>query len=102
MKGLKTEHYNTALCICNHCTAILKVTKVDLMNAETWKIKFRNRIGWVSNDSGGSSYLTVNVEILHKNYREEYSPSSIFLNPTLIGVSIHFAIDSPNTHDLLE
>jgi len=72
------------------------------MNAEARKIKFRDRIGWFSNDSGGGSYLTVNVEILHKNYREEYSLSSIFLNPTLIGVSIHFAIDSPNTHDLLE
>ena len=102
MKGLKTERYNTASRIRNHCAAILNVPEVDLMNAETRKIKFRDRIGWVSNDGGGGSYSTVDVEILHKDYGGEYSLSSIFLNPTLMGVSIHFANDIPNTHGLLE
>jgi hypothetical protein len=82
--------------------AILKVPEVDFMNVETRKIKFHDRIGWVSNDGGGGSYSTVDVEILHKDYSGEYSLSSIFLNPTLMGVSIHIAIDIPNTHGLLE
>lgn len=100
MKGLKTERYNTASRIRNHCAAILQVSEVELMDADVRKIKFRDRIGWVSNDSGGGSYSTVDVEILHKDYGGEYSLSSIFLNPTLMGVSIHFAIDIPNTHGL--
>jgi hypothetical protein len=102
MKGLKTERYNTASRIRNQCAAILQVPEGDLMNAEARKIKFRDRIGWVSNDGGGGSYSTVDVEILHKNYGGEYSLSSIFLNPTLMGVSIHFAIDIPSTHGLFE
>ena len=86
MKGLKTERYNTASRIRNHCAAILKVPEVDLMDAETRKIKFRDRIGWISNDGGGGSYSTVDVEILHKDYGGEYSLSSVFLNPALMGV----------------
>lgn len=102
MKGLKTERYNTASRIRNHCAAILKVPEVDLMDAETRKIKFRDRIGWISNDGGGGSYSTVDVEILHKDYGGEYSLSSVFLNPALMGVSIHFVIDIQNTHGVLE
>jgi len=48
--------------IRNHCAAILQVPEVDLMNAEV-RIKFRDRIGWVSNDGEGGSYLTVDDEI---------------------------------------
>ena len=102
MKGLKTERYNTASRIRNHCAAILQVPEVDLMNAEARKSKFRDRIGWVSNDGGGGSYSTVDVEILHKDYGGEYSLTSIFLNPILMGVSNHFAIDVSNAHGLFE
>lgn len=87
MKGLKAERYNTASRICNHCAAILGVHEVDLMNAELRKTKFRDRIGWIKDDNGSGSYSVVDVEILHKNYGGEYSLSSIFLNPILIGVS---------------
>jgi hypothetical protein len=88
MKGLKTERYNTASRIRNNCAAIFQVPEVDLLNAEVRKTKFRDRIGWVSNQGGGGSYSTVDVEILHKNYGGEYSLSSIFLNPILMGVSV--------------
>jgi hypothetical protein len=101
MKGLKTERYNTASQIRNHCTAILQIPEVDLMNAELWKTKFRDRIGWVDNGVGGGLYSTVNVGILHKNYGGEYSLSSIFLNPILMGVSrVCSFIDIPNTYSL--
>ncbi len=93
MKGFKTERYNTASRIRNHCATIFQVPEVDLMNAEVRKAKFRDRIGWVDNGNGGGSYSTVDVEILHKNYGGEYSLSSIFLNPILMGVSIHYVID---------
>jgi hypothetical protein len=87
-KGLKTERYNTASRIRNHCASILQVPEVDLMDAELRK-KFRDRIGWVNGEGGGGSYSTVDVEILHKGYSGEYSLSSIFLNPILMGVSVH-------------
>jgi len=95
LKGLKTERYNTASRIRNHCGAILQVPEVDLMNAEVRKTKFRDRIGWVNNDAGGGSYSAVDVEILHKDYSGEYSLSSIFLNPILMGVSIHLFYRHP-------
>jgi len=88
LKGLKTERYNTASRIRNQCATILQVPEVELMNAEIRKTKFRDRIGWVPSDGGGGSYSTVDVEILHKGYSGEYSLSSIFLNPILMGVSI--------------
>lgn len=97
MKGLKTERYNTASRIRNHCAAIFNVPEVDLMNADARKTKFRNQIGWVDS-GGGGSYSTVDVEILHKNYAGEYSLSSIFLNPVLMGVSIHSIINDSNFH----
>ena len=97
MKGLKTECYNTASHICNHCTAIFNVPEVDLTNPEAQKTKFHDQIGWVDN-GGGGSYSTVNVEILHKNYAGEYSLPSIFLNPILMGVRIHFIINVSNPH----
>jgi hypothetical protein len=102
LKGLKTERYNTASRIRNHCAAILQVPEVDLMDAEVRKTKFRGRIGWVNSGGGGGSYSTVDVEILHKDYGGEYSLSSIFLNPILMGVSIYFAIEIPITHCLFE
>ena len=98
LKGLKTEHYNTASRIRNHCAAILQVPEVDLMDAEVRKTKFHDRIGWVNSEGGGGSYSTVDVEILHKDYSGEYTLSSIFLNPILMGVSIHCAIEIANTH----
>lgn len=102
LKGIKTERYNTASRIRNHCAAILQVPEADLMDAEARKIKFRDRIGWVNNEGGGGSYSTVDVEILHKEYGGEYSLSSIFLNPILMGVSIHCAIEFSSTHCIFE
>jgi hypothetical protein len=88
--------------IHNHCAAILQVSEVDLMDSEVRKTKFRDRIGWVNSEGGGGLYSTVDVEILHKDYSGEYSLSSIFLNPILMGVSIHYALEIPNTHCLFE
>ena len=94
MKGLKTECYNTASRIHNCCSAVLQVPKVDLINAEAQKTKFHNWIGWINDGGmGGGSYSAVDVEILHKGYGGEYSLSSIFLNPILIGVCLQCAQD---------
>jgi hypothetical protein len=92
LKGLKTERYNTASRIRNHCAVILQVPEVDLMDTDVRKVKFRDRIGWVNSESGGGSYSTVDVEILHKDYSGEYSLASIFLNPILMGVSTHYTM----------
>lgn len=57
---------------------------------------------WLGQHGGGGSYSTVDVEILHKNYPGEYSLSTIFLNPILIGVSIYHFINIPNAYSLFE
>lgn len=101
MKGLKTERYNTASRIHNHCAAILQIIEVNLINAELQKTKFHDWIGWVDN-GGGGSYLTVDVEILHKNYAGEYSLATIFLIPILMGMSIRYFVDIPNAYSLFE
>jgi len=48
---------------------------------------FREEIGWVS-DAG--LYSSVDVPILHKDWNGEYSLSSVFLNPKLMGVNLSF------------
>ncbi|KAF8911092.1 hypothetical protein CPB84DRAFT_1672272, partial [Gymnopilus junonius] len=93
MKEIKTERYNMASCIRNHCAAILQVSEVDPLSAEAQKAKFRHRIGWVESAHGGS-YSTVDVEILHKDYGGEYSLSSVFLNPVRMGMSILYREDN--------
>jgi hypothetical protein len=72
------------------------------MDSEVQKTKFHNWIGWVNSEGGGGLYSTVDVEILHKDYSGEYSLSSIFLHPILMGMSIHYALKIPNTHCLFE
>jgi hypothetical protein len=72
------------------------------MDSEVQKTKFCGWIDWVNSEGRGGLYSTVDVEILHKDYSGEYSLSSIFLKPILMGVSIHYALEIPNTHCLFE
>jgi hypothetical protein len=46
--------------------------------------KFRDEIGWVS-ETG--VYSSIDVPILHKDWCGEYSLSTVFLNPKIMGVS---------------
>ncbi|KAF8149986.1 hypothetical protein B0H34DRAFT_757228 [Crassisporium funariophilum] len=85
VNGLNTQQYNTATRICRNCASILGASKTDLLQAETRKTKFCEEIGWV-NTSG--VYSSVDVPILHKDWGGEYSLSSVFLNPKLMGVSL--------------
>jgi hypothetical protein len=70
------------------------VSEADLLKPEIRKAKFRDEIGWVNESA---LYSSVDVPILHKDWGGEYSLSSVFLNPKLMGVSLlHF------TYKLLE
>jgi hypothetical protein len=85
MKGLNSQRHNTATRIRRNCASILGASETDLLQSDVRKTKFREEIGWV-NLSG--LYSSVDVPILHKVWGGEYSLSSIFLNPKLMGVSI--------------
>lgn len=87
MNGLNTQRYNTATRIRRNCASILGAAETDLLRPDTRKIKFREEIGWVT---ASGVYSSVDVPILHKDWSGEYSLSSVFLNPKLMGVSLIF------------
>lgn len=87
MNGLKAQRYNTATRIRHSCGSILGASETDLLQADVRKAKFREDIGWVS-ETG--QYSSIDVPILHKDWHGEYSLSSVFLNPKLMGVSLEF------------
>jgi hypothetical protein len=89
MNGMKTQRYNTATRIRHSCASILGASEIDLLKPDIRKAKFREEIGWV-NEAG--LYSSVDVPILHKDWHGEYSLSSIFLNPKLMGVSLSYFI----------
>jgi len=88
MKGLNTQRANTATRIRHNCSAVFGLLDTDLVDPEERKAKFRGRIGWVPNGSGGGTYSSVDVDIIHKDYSGKYELSKIFLNPVLMGVSV--------------
>ena len=88
MKGLNTQHANTATCIHHNCSAVFGLLDTDLVDPKEHKAKFCGCIGWVPNRSSGGTYSSVNVDIIHKDYLEKYELSKIFLNPVLMGVSV--------------
>lgn len=85
MNGLNAQRHNTATRIRHSCGSILGASEADLLKPDIRKTKFRGEIGWVS-DTG--VYSSVDAPILHKDWGGEYSLSSVFLNPKLMGVSL--------------
>ena len=87
MKGFNSQRSNTASRIRHNCSAVFGVLDTDLVNSEQRrKANFRDRIGWVPNGSGGGTYSSVNVDIIHKDYSGKYELSKIFLSSVLMGV----------------
>jgi len=56
MKGLNTQYANTASCIRNGYSAIIRLLNTDLLDPEKRKAKFHGCIVWVPNKSGGGTY----------------------------------------------
>jgi hypothetical protein len=83
MNGINAQRYNTATRIRHNCASILGVSENDLLKPEIRKEKFRKEIGWIEEVG---MYSSVDVPILHKDWQGEYSLSSVFLNPKLMGV----------------
>ena len=92
MKGLSSQRANTASRIRHSCSAVFGVLDIDLVNPDERRVKFRGRIGWVPNGSGGGTYSSVDVDILHRDYPGKYELSKIFLNSILMGVSDWFLL----------
>ena len=87
MDGMRMQRSNTATRLRHHCAVLFSVRDTDMLHAETRKEKFRNRIGWVGENSCGS-YSSADVEVLHKNYDGSYDINTVFLNPMLMQVQI--------------
>ena len=87
MKGMKTQHSNTATHLHCHCAVLFGVSECDMLQADIRMEKFWECIGWVNNGQGAGSYSSVNVEILHKDYSGSYDIQTAFLNPILMQVS---------------
>ncbi|KAF8809195.1 hypothetical protein BYT27DRAFT_7241272 [Phlegmacium glaucopus] len=85
MNGLNAQRHNTASRIRHNCASILGASETDLLKPDIRKAKFREEIGWVS-ETG--VYSSVDVPILHKDWGGEYSLSSVFLNPKLMGIYV--------------
>jgi len=85
MNGLNTQRHNTATRIRHNCASILGASESDIFKSDLRKTKFREEIGWVS-ETG--VYSSVDAPILHKDWHGEYSLSSVFLNPKLMGVRL--------------
>jgi len=85
MNGLDTQRHDTATWIRYNCSSILGVSESDLLKPDVRTAEFREEIGWMSKTG---LYSSVDVPILHKDWNGEYSPSSIFLNPKLMGVNL--------------
>lgn len=81
---MKAQRYNTATRIRYNCASIFGVPESDLLKPEIRREKFQKEIGWVAETR---AYSTVDVPILHKDWQGEYSLSSVFLNPKLMGVN---------------
>jgi len=86
---LNSQRYNTSTRLRTQCAAILGVSQRDLVNSESRKTLFRERIGWVPSAGGGpgGSYSSVDAEILHEHYEGQYSLASAFRSRILMGVS---------------
>jgi hypothetical protein len=87
MEGLSTQCSNTASHIRHNCSAIFRILNTNLIDPEQQKAKFCGHIGWVPNEGRGSTYSSVDIDIIHKNYSSKYELSKIFLSLVLIVVS---------------
>ncbi|KAH9955793.1 hypothetical protein BGW80DRAFT_1188197, partial [Lactifluus volemus] len=84
MKSLNSQRANTASRIRHNCSAVFGILDTDLVDPEQRKARFRGRIGWVPNKTGGGTYSSVDVDIIHKDYLGKYDLSKIFLSPVLM------------------
>ena len=91
MNGLDTQRHDTSTWIRSNCSSILGVSAGDLLSPDARSTKFCQAIGWVS-ETG--LYSSVDVPILHKDWHGEFSLSSAFLSPKLMGVSHLYVLAS--------
>ncbi|KAF9014880.1 hypothetical protein BDQ17DRAFT_1229965 [Cyathus striatus] len=88
VKGMKVQCSNTSTHLHHQCTALFNVAASELLLPDTRQEQFRERIGWVYDSHGSRSYSSVDVEILHKDYKGSFDYDMIFLNPILMRVFV--------------
>lgn len=86
---MDSQRSNTATRLRKVAATIFSVNALDMSPSATRQEKFRDMIGWTTNQHGRGSYSMLNVEILHKDYSGVYDRQKVFLNPRLIAVRIN-------------
>ncbi|KAF8994668.1 hypothetical protein BDQ17DRAFT_1251509, partial [Cyathus striatus] len=97
VKGMKSQCSNTSSRLRRQCAALFDIeSESDLLDADLRREKFKERIGWVDSGHGRGSYSSVDVEILHKDYKGVFDYDTIFRNPILMWVFVAI-IHGPTT-----
>src|ERR1700733_1440008 len=78
--GMMSQRSNTSTRLRKQAGhAIFSCQGSDLTSAQNRYDKFRAKIGWVNSQNGNSYYETWKVEILHKDYNNEFDINRVFL-----------------------
>jgi hypothetical protein len=85
---MDSQRSNTATRLRKVAATIFGVNALDMSPSTTRQEKFRNLIGWTTNEHGRGSYSALRVEILHRDYSGVYDRQKAFLNRRLIAVRI--------------
>jgi len=91
---MDSQRSNTATRLRKHAATIFGVNALDMSPSTTRQEKFRNMIGWTTNQHGQGLYSILNVEILHRDYSGVYNRTKVFLNTRLMAVRVQYWTDS--------
>ncbi|KAJ7092945.1 hypothetical protein B0H15DRAFT_776958 [Mycena belliarum] len=93
MTGVTTQRSNTSTRLRKVAgPAIFDCSPSDLLLPETRVEKFKEHIGWHSEEDTGGAYSTLDVPILHEDETAVYDIKTCFLNPCLMRVSLYASI----------
>jgi len=96
---MDSQRSNTATRLRKLAATIFGVNALDMNPSTTRQEKFRNMIGWTTNEHGRGSYSALKVEILHRDYSGVYDRQKVFLNLRLMAV--RFSYQTVSIHQLL-
>ncbi|KDR73367.1 hypothetical protein GALMADRAFT_72893, partial [Galerina marginata CBS 339.88] len=83
-EGMDSQRSNTATRLRKLAAAIFSVNALHMSPSTIRQEKFRDMIGWTTNQHGRGSYSALKVAILHKEYSGAYDREKVFLNPSLM------------------
>ncbi|KAJ7601707.1 hypothetical protein DFH06DRAFT_1352165 [Mycena polygramma] len=85
LAGVNSQRSNTSTRVRKTAGAsIFDCSPVDLLTAEARDKKFRDKIGWYVEDGSAGAYSSLDVAILHLDWKGEYDIDTCFLAPCLM------------------